>query len=159
VDAFSIVHLAVLLRAVALRAVALGVMGVMALVGTMTLTGAMTLGAATLVAAASPATASAGSDSLFQLLQLKVDMFHVVHLLSFQRSGAGSKCVRRLNKGACSNFRWGQESGCRKRFRVDASRIKVQVEFGIKKDPQPVEAAVGDGALRILTLTSKVNGE
>jgi len=42
--------------------------------------GAMALvaatGPATLVAAAGPATTAAGSDSLFQLLQFKTDVFH-----------------------------------------------------------------------------------
>jgi hypothetical protein len=36
----------------------------------------MAFGAATLVAATGAATTAAGSDSLFQLLQFKIDMFH-----------------------------------------------------------------------------------
>lgn len=43
---------------------------------TVTPAGAMAFGAATLVAATGAATTAAGSDSLFQLLQFKIDMFH-----------------------------------------------------------------------------------
>ena len=58
---------------------------------TMTPAGTMALGAATLVAATGPATTAAGSDSLFQLLQFKIDMFHWYSPPSFSGAGNGHK--------------------------------------------------------------------
>ena len=58
---------------------------------TMTPAGAMALGAATLVAATGAATTAAGSDSLFQLLQFKIDMFHWYSPPFFSGAGNGQK--------------------------------------------------------------------